>query len=509
MRKNNKLLAVILGYVNIIIHNLSTLILTPTMILAWGGSSYGLYKVILSLLTYFMLIDSGIRSTVIRFVSEYQSKQDKAGERRYIGIVVLYYLFAALLLTAIVFVFSLFVPQIYANSLSPEEIEVMLSALPLLLISTISALFFNSFSALLKGHNLQAVVQLINVIRAVLRFVVLLFMLKLGFGVTETIFAETTIAVVFAALVLLYVFAVIKLPPLFRGIDKTFVKSIVSFTSVMLVYTMSTSLFWSVGSFLVGVMTSTLLAAVYTTAITLSNMFQSLSGIISQVLVPDIMRKSFTAEDMSEMNSMMVRIARIKMPVMLLIVLGFALFGSEFVLLWVGQGYQGTYIIALMLMVPVLLGLLQDVPNNYILAKNKHKVLSNVTIIGCVINIGMSVLLTHFWGIYGAAFGTLITYLLINVVFTYWYYTKTFGFDMKKLYIETILKNTHYILFLIACGVAINFIPFGSLLGTAGIWGWIGFLLKVVLFTGIFLVVYLLGMADQDTKKKIKKLIGR
>ena len=509
MRKDNKFLAVVLGYVNIIVHNASTLILTPTMISSWGDSSYGLYKVIFSLLTYFMLIDSGIRNTVIRFVSEYQSKQDKKGERRYLGVVVLYYLFAALLLTVIVFVFSLFVPQIYAKSLSSEEIEVMLSALPLILISTVSTLFFNSFTAVLRGHNRQAVVQLINVIRAVLRFGVLLVMLQRGYGVTETIFAETVITAVFAVLVLATVFGGMKLPPLFRGIDKPFVKEIVSFTSVMLVYTISTSLLWSVGNFIVGVMTSALLAAVYTTAITLTNMFQSLSGIISQVLVPDIMRKSFTTDDMSQMNSMMVRVARIKMPVMLLIVLGFGLFGNEFVLLWVGQGYTGTYVIALILMIPIMLALLQDVPNNYILAKNKHKVLANINLVGCLVNIVVSVLLTHVLGIYGAALGTLITYLLINVVFTYWYYTKQFGFDMKKLYVETILKNTHYILLLIVCGVAIRFIPFGYLLENTGILRWIGLLLKILIFTGVFMFVYLIGMADQSTKERIKKLTGR
>ena len=508
-KPDQRFVAIILGYLNIALHNLSTLILTPTMISEWGGSSYGLYKIILSFLTYFLLIDSGIRNTVVRFVAEYRAKNNRLDERRYITVIMSYYLVAALALSAIVFIFSLFIPQIYANSLTAAEIEILLSCLPFLLISTVSTLFFNTFTALLKGHNLQAVVQTINVIRSVLRFVILYTVIKSGASVTETIFSETAIAAIFAVIVLAYIFFVMKLPPLFKGINKGFIKNIVSFTSVMLVYTVSTSLFWSVGNFLVGVMTSAILAAVYATSLTLTNMFQSLSGIISQVLVPDIMVKSFSTDDMSQMNSLMLRIAKIKMPVMLLIVLGFGLFGNEFVHLWVGEGFFGTYLIAFIAMIPLMLGLLQDVPNNFILAKNKHNVLATVSLIGCGLNVVISVILINLLDIYGAALGTIITYSLINIVFTYFYYSKKFGFDMKRLYIETVLKNLPYILILVIIGVLINLIPFNALLGEAVIVKWLIFAFKAALFTVIFAILFFTKMIDKETKKTILKKLGR
>lgn len=504
-----KIFAVALGYGNIVVHNLVSFILTPLMILIWGDASYGIYKIILSLMAYFMLIDSGIKNTVIRFVSEYRASNDRKNERRYIATIFSYYVIASIVLGLIVFVLYHALPAIYSASLTSSEIQLMQHSLPWLLLYTIGTLFFNCFAALLRGHNMQISVQAINIIRSCLRFAILYLMLRKKYSVEQVIAADALITLLFATVVLFIIFIPMKLPPLFNGISKNFIKHIVNFTSIMLVYTISTSLFWSVGNFLVGIMTSSVLAAVYATSITLTNMFQSLSSTVSQVLVPDIMVKSFSTDSMEDMNKMMVRVGKIKMPIMLLIVLGFGLFGNEFVHLWVGEGYTGTYVIAFITMIPLMLGLLQDVPNNYILAKNKHKTMALISLVSSILNIALSVVLIKFIGIYGAALGTLIAYTIVFVIFTYCYYQKSFGFDMKMLYKETIVKNLPYICLLIICGIGLNFIPFNQILGNSLLLDWICLAIKIVLFIGVFLVVYFFKMADKETKKLIFKKLGR
>lgn len=479
------------------------------MILIWGDASYGIYKIILSLMTYFMLIDSGIKNTVIRFVSEYRALKDDKNERRYIATIFLYYIIASVVLGLIIVTVYYALPMIYAASLSSAEILMMQQSLPWLLLYTIGTLFFNCFAALLRGHNKQIMVQTINIFRSCLRFCILYIMLYNKYTVTQVIAADALITLCFATIVLFIIFVIMKLPPLFSGISKDFIKKIVNFTSVMLIYTISTSLFWSVGNFLVGIMTSSVLAAVYATSITLTNMFQSLSSTISQVLVPDIMVKSFSTNNIDDMNKMMVNVGKIKMPIMLLIVLGFGLFGNEFVHLWVGEGYTGTYVIALITMIPLMLGLLQDVPNNYVLAKNKHKMIAFISLISSILNIILSVILIKLMGIYGAALGTLLAYTFVFVVFTYYYYQRTFGFDMRSLYRETICKNIKYICLLIACGVGLNFIPFNCFFRGTRFLSWICLLIKIILFLFLFIVVYFSKMIDADTKKKILNKIGR
>lgn len=506
---SNKIVAIGLGYVNIIVHTLVSFVLTPIMIAIWGDASYGVYKIILSFMTYFMLIDSGIRNTVIRFVSEYRAKNDRDNERRYIATISSYYLIAAGILCAFVFIFSKVIPSLYAKSLTAEEIDVVVKALPWLTLYTVATLFFNCFTALIRGHNKQVIVQTVNILRTVARFVILYLALKMGTSVVNAVMIDCVIAVLFAVIVLVYVFIAMKLPPKFEGINKAFIINIVSFTSVMLVLTVSDSLFWSVGNFLVGIMTSSVLAAVYTTAITLTNIFQSLASTVSQVFVPDIMTKSIKSSDMNEINKLTVYIGKIKSYVMYPIVIGFAVFGKTFVRLWIGDGYDGSYIIALLIMAVLVLGLIQDVPNNYVLAHNRHKKMAIATFIGAVINILVSVLFIKIWGVYGAAIGTVISYFSIHIVYTYVFYGHDFGFQMFRLYSEVVFRKLPFLIPLIVVGVAINNIPIEIILGDSGIYGWISLVVKIIVFCLVYVLVLFWGLMNKKERYKVMSRIRR
>ena len=275
---NKKIVAIGIGYVDILFHSLISFILTPLMISIWGDASYGVYKIVLSFMTYFMLIDSGIKNTVIRFVSEYRATNDRENERRYIATVSSYYIIASLILCGIVSVLYRFIPTIYSNSLTVEEMYIVQKALPWLTLYTVATLFYNCFSALLRGHNKQITVQGMSIVKTTVRFLFIYLALNGGLDVVYVIGLDAIIAVAFAMAVLIYVFLGMKLPPKFKGIDKSFIKKIVDFTTVMLLLTVADSLFWSTGTFLVGVMTSSVMVAIYTTAITLTNIFQSLIG---------------------------------------------------------------------------------------------------------------------------------------------------------------------------------------------------------------------------------------
>lgn len=501
---NKKIVAIGIGYVDILFHSLISFILTPLMISIWGDASYGVYKIVLSFMTYFLLIDSGIRNTVIRFVSEYRATNDRENERRYIATVTSYYFIAALILCGIVSVLYRFIPTIYSKSLTVEEINIVQKALPWLTLYTVATLFYNCFSALLRGHNKQITIQGVNILRTTVRFLFVYLALNSGVDVVYVIGLDAIIAVAFAMAVLTYVFLGMKLPPKFKGIDKSFIKKIVDFTTVMLLLTVADSLFWSTGTFLVGVMTSSVMVAIYTTAITLTNIFQSLIANVSHVLVPDIMVKSIKSDNMAEMNEMMIKIGNIKSYIMLPIIIGFLIFGNDFVRLWVGDGYTGTWVVAAIIMSVLYWGLVQDVPNNYVLAKNKHKKLALVTLICSLINIAGSVFLIKLYGIYGAAMGTAISYFVVNFVYKCQWFTKAFGFNMRRLYGELLLKKLGWLILLAVIGV---FIQYVSLI--CNLTGWIFFITKIIVFCVFYVLVLIYCILGKEERAKLMKKLRR
>lgn len=492
-----KIIAIGMGYVNLVVHNLISFVLTPLMISVWGDGSYGLYKIILSLMTYFMLIDAGIKNSVIRFVSEYRSKNDRDSARKYVTCVFLFYIIASVILTIVVWIFSKYIPVIYAKSLTNDEICVLLKGLPWVLLYTIATLYFNCFTALLRGYNKQVLVQSLNIAKSIVRFIIILVMLKMKYGVVSIIAVDALLAVVFTIFVLGVVFIGLQLPPKLTGITKGFIYGIFSYSGIMLVYTVAHSLFWSIDNFIVGVMTSSVIAAVYSTSVTLTNVFQSLAGAISQVLVPDIMVKGFSTDNAKELDNLMVRVGKLKMYVMLPILLGFGLFGKEFVHLWVGKGYTNTYILAFLIMIPLFFGLLQDVPNNIMLARNKHKVMAIVTLIAAVINVISSCILIQTIGVLGVAIGTVIAYSAVYIVFTYYYYSKELHFDMKRLYVETVLMNLPFIIVLLIVGFLLRMVP---------IYGWGGLIIRVILFMVAYIIA--IGVLSKD-KEMVRATMKR
>ena len=474
------------------------------MISMWGDASYGVYKIVLSFMTYFMLIDSGIKNTVIRFVSEYRATKDRENERRYIATVCSYYSIASVALIGIVYVLYYFIPIIYSHSLTGNEIDIVQNALPWLTFYTVATLFYNCFSALLRGHNMQITAQSMNIARTLVRFLLMYFALQKGNGVVAVVQLDAMIAVSFAVLILIYIFLGMNLPPKFKGIDKTFVKNIVSFTTVMLLLTIADSLFWSTGNFLVGVMTSSASVAVYTTAITLTNIFQSLIINVSHVLVPDIMVKSIKSDNMAEMNEMMIRMGKVKSYIMFPILIGFFVFGNNFVQLWVGDGYIGTWVIAATIMLVLFFGLVQDVPNNYVLAKNEHKKLALATLLCSIANIAVSVILIKLYGIYGAAIGTVISYFVITVVYKNHWYTKEFGFNMSKLYRELLFKNIGWLTLLILVGILIQYVSLAY-----GMTGWISLFIKILVFCAFYILILVCCIMKKDERAKLKKVLRR
>lgn len=493
-----------MGYVDIFFYSLISFILTPLMISIWGDASYGVYKIVLSFMTYFMLIDSGIKSTVIRFVAEYRATNDCESERKYIATVCSYYTIASVILCGIAYLLSYFIPVLYAKALTVEEIHVVQNSLPWLTIYTIATLFYNCFSALLRGHNKQIIIQGISIAKTVIRFLIISLALNEGLDVVSVVGLDAIIAIIFTGILLLYVFLGMRLSPKFKGISRAFIRRIVRFTTVMLLLTVANSLFWATGNFLVGIMTSSVMVAVYTTAITLTNVFQTLLSNISHVLVPDIMVKSIKSDNMDDMNDLMIKIGKIKSYIMLPILIGFFTFGNEFIQLWVGNGYKGTWIIAIIIMCMLYFGLVQDVPNNYVLAKNEHKKLALVTLICAAFNIIISIFLINKYGIYGAATGTAISYFLINVVYKGLWFSMKFGFSIKKMYCVILIKNIGWILLLILIGTLIQyvFLRFGVL-------GWFLFFAKIFVFCLFYGVILFFGILEKKERRKIMKILRR
>ena len=82
---------------------------------------------------------------------------------------------------------------------------------------------------------------------------------------------------------------------------------------------------------------------------------------------------------------------------------GLILFGKNFIRIWAGKAYTNSYYIALLLIIPTCIPLIQSLGVSILQAKNKHKFRSVLLVCISVFNVIISVPLTKLYGGIGAA----------------------------------------------------------------------------------------------------------
>lgn len=120
MKNNSIKTGAIISYISIFLNIIISLIYTPWMIREIGMSDYGIYSLIVSFLSYFLL-DFGLSEAISRFISKFRAKGDNRGIDKMFSVTTIVYAFLSLLIGLVLFVIYFFLSDIFVK-LTPEEI---------------------------------------------------------------------------------------------------------------------------------------------------------------------------------------------------------------------------------------------------------------------------------------------------------------------------------------------------------------------------------------------------
>ena len=143
---------------------------------------------------------------------------------------------------------------------------------------------------------------------------------------------------------------------------------------------------------------------------------------------------------------------------------GLVLFGREFFILWVGQEYVNAYYIALILILPLSVPLIQNLGISILQAKNIHKFRSVLYVGIAVLNIIISVPLAKIYGGIGAATGTAISLIIGNIIIINIYYHKKAGLNILLFWKNIIKIMICFIPLIIITAFLMNIIRVSGLL---------------------------------------------
>lgn len=448
---------VILQYAQMALNILISLIYTPMMLRMLGDSEYGIYSLASSIIAYLTLLSLGFGASYIRFYFRYKQSGDEDGVKKLNGLYMM--VFSAIgiitLIAGLIIAFNvgIFFNETYsANDLHIAKILMLFLSINLAI--SFPASVFVSYVTSQEKFIFQ---KLVNMGKTVLSPCLCIAVLFLGYGSIGMVIVTTILSLIVDFFNIGYCFGKLKMRFSFRKPNFGLLKEIAFFSVFIAINQIIDQINWQTDKIILGKMINATAVAIYAVAANINTMYLNFSKAISSVFTPRIHRivndqEKSEKQKNKELTELFVKVGRIQFLVLGLILTGFIFFGQFFIKKWAGDNYGDSYYIVLLLISPVTIPLCQNIGIEIQRAKNKHKVRSVVYLIMALLNVGISILFTLWWGYFGTALGTTISLFIANGLIMNIYYQKKLGINVLEFW-KQILRMCLGLIIPVACGI--------------------------------------------------------
>lgn len=494
MAKNEVKWGAILSYILIILNSLYGLVIMPFILGTIGESEYGVYKTIGAMTSTISVMELGLGGTMQKYIAQYRAQKDITKSYNFSAMCIIQALImsAAMLSVGIGLFFSL--DFTYGETFTSMELFRAKQIFVVLICYVVIHIFENVFFGIISGYNhfiFSNSVKLVTLLIKIGIYLVILPIFKNSLAIVLTTLILECIIIIIEYLYIKY-----KLNhkiKLYKW-DKEVFKETFRYTLLLFVQSLIIQFNGNVDSIVIGAVINTSAVTIYSFALQIFNMYEQCSTSISGVILPSVTNAIYNGATPRDLENMIVKYGRIQWAVLGAALGGFICLGQEFFFLWLGEGFSDCYNLALILMIPVTVPLIVNTCLAILKAKNLLFFRTVALAYSAVINIILTIIGTRIWGYYAAAIGTAISTIVGSIISLNIYYHVKLKISMTKIYFRILHKIILCIIIPTICCFLLNLCLYGS---------WISFLIKVVLFIGIYVVLMLVFGLNKSEREKI------
>jgi O-antigen/teichoic acid export membrane protein len=478
-----------LNYVIIFLTNVIGIILTPFILNHIGKAEYGVYTTIGALIGTISILDLGLNNTIVRFVAKYRAENDKKGEENFLATSMLIYACISLFIVVLGISFYGYIDT-YFTKMNPEEIKIAKVIFSLFIFNLALGLPGGSFTAICTGYEQFVFPKMRNIIRYIIRSITIVAVLIYGGGAISIVIVDTLFNIIIIIITGYYVFNNLKVKFKIHNITKRFLKQIFSYSTWIFIFALVSVFQWKAGHWVLGRIATPEVLAIYGLGIVLGTYYGAFSSAISSVFLPRATKMTVGNASGEELTTMMIKIGRISFMVLMYILLAFALYGNQFVFLWVGkelgvEASHETWLIAMLIMLAYTMPLVQGFGNSILEAKGKLRFKAVLYISFLFLGVILGAFLAKKFGAFGMISGTVTGWIIVQNVMNF-YYHRVIGLNIFRFFKELLNKTILIVFLIFIIGYAINYIP-GS--------GWINFVIKAISYSIVYaLLMYNLAL---------------
>lgn len=432
-----------------------------------GQSEHGLYSTVSSTMSWLSLLGLGIGSSYIRYFAKYSVKNDNKSIASLNGLFLIIFGIIGTVCLICGVVISNNLKAFFANGMTEAEYE---TAQKLALIVTIDmAIGFPAslFGAVIRANEKYIQSKIAALFQNVCTPLLTLPLLLAGYGSVGMVCVTTVVDFIAYSFNAYYCFRKIHMQVKFSGFENGIIKGIFSFSIYIALNSLIAQFATGLDKIMITRYVNTAAASVYAIGCSLYSYYSAFSGAVSGIFTTRIHK--ITAEfidDKTKLKSALteqfVKLGRIQFIIQMLMLTGIIFFGRIFIHLWAergGQDYSKSFYIALLLCGSSTIPLIQNIGVEIQRAQNKHKFRTLFYAIMTSLNVVLTIVLCKTWGEIGAAVGTAISTIVVDVIAINVYYQRKLYIGILKFWLE-ILKMIRGIIIPIFVGLAIRlFVP--------------------------------------------------
>ena len=497
--KNQIKIGSILSYVVIVLNMLTGLLYTPIMLRIMGQSEYGTYSLISSIIGYLTVLDLGFGNAIIIYTSRYRAKNQKNEQAKLNGMFLIIYYIIGIIAGILGVILYNNVDKLFGSTMTPYELQTAKTMALVLIINLVFTFPLSIFTSIITAYEKFIFSKAINILRIILMPCIMIPLLYMGYRSVAMTIVTTILNLSCLFINLIYCLKVIKIKFKFGKFDTKLLKEIFGYSFFIFLAIIVDKINLNIDQFILGSVIGTAEVALYTVAAQIHTIYISLSTAINGVLLPKITMLVENKESDEKISDIFIQTGRLQYIIMALITTGFIIFGQEFIRIWAGVGYEKSYWTELILMVPALVPLIQNVGINILQAKNMHKFRTVVYFFIAIANLFISIPLARKFGSIGSAIGTSIACLLGQWIIMNIYYYKKANLDIPRFW-KNIFKMSIPIIIIFIPTCIINNLYLSSNIVVVA--------LKIIVYTSIYSVVLWKFALNDYEKDLIKKPIN-
>lgn len=477
-------LGALISYLTLAFDMVAGLVYTPWMIAKIGDANYGLYTLSVTLIGMFML-DFGMSAAVSRFTSNYRAKGDQESINNFLGLIYKIYILISAVISVMLIVIYFNIGQIYVK-LTPTELDSLRIVFMISGLSTVLCFPFITLNGILVAHEKFVYLRFADLLNKVASVFFIVVALWCGMGLFSLVAVHAVMNLLTVGIKLLVVRKKTRVKVNFRYYSGAMLKEITGFSVWTTVKSIAQRFIFTIMPTVLGIVSGSASIAMFSLASTLEGYVYKFSEAINGMFMPKISRATVEKSSGEAVLPLMIKVGRIVLTVIGIITVGFITLGQRFIGLWLGEEYSSVYYCTVLLILPGIFYVPQQIANTAIVVLNKVKSQGIVFVIAAVINIILSFVLGRFWGEIGCAVSICAVYLirtvLMNTVFL-----KQLNINVFKFFKDCHLKMAPGLLLTLVLGFLISrFVVVAS--------GWLTFFIQVALLASFYvLIMWLIG----------------